>query len=66
MSIDYVRKTYAMPWLKRGMDVLALGKPGKVTKVTHYVWVRLNDKPAAKPYHPDDVKQPHKTRDGNG
>lgn len=35
MSIEYVRRCYRMPWLKRGLRVLALGKPGRVTRAAH-------------------------------
>jgi hypothetical protein len=53
----YVRDAYGMPWLKRGIAVLADGKPGTVTDATHYVFVRLNTEKHARPYHPRDVTQ---------
>lgn len=56
MSLDYVRDHYSMPWLKRGLAVLALGKPGTVTDATHYVFVRLDGQKHSRPYHPSDVK----------
>lgn len=53
----YVRDAYGMPWLKRGVAVLAIGKPGKVTHATHYVFVRLDGEKHPKPYHPSDVTE---------
>jgi len=55
MSIPYVRARYRMPWLKRGLRVLAMGKPGVVTRATAHVYVRLDGERRAKPYHPHDV-----------
>jgi len=56
MSIEYVRRCYRMPWLKRGLRVLALGKPGRVTRATAHVYVRLDGEQHAKPYHPHDIE----------
>lgn len=53
----YVRDYYGMPWLKRGLAVLACGKPGKVTDATHYVFVKLDGEKHSRPYHPSDVSQ---------
>lgn len=52
----YVRDAYGMPWLAKGIAVMACGKPGVVTDATHYVFVRINGEKHARPYHPDDVK----------
>jgi hypothetical protein len=54
---DYVRNYYGMPWVGRGVRVLALGKPGVITNASHYINVRLDGQKHANPYHPDDVKQ---------
>ena len=55
--MDYVRKAYSMPWLKRGLGVMALGRAGTVTSASHYVHVRLDGEKRARRYHPNDVKR---------
>lgn len=55
-SLDYVNRTYQKNF-KRGTRVLALGKPGVVTRGTHHVYVRLDGEKRAEPYHPNDVKE---------
>lgn len=56
MSIQYVRDTYKMPWLKRGARVqIRGGVSGRVTSATRYVWVRHAGSTHSRPYHPGDV-----------
>jgi hypothetical protein len=55
------------PWMKVGAIVLALGKPGTITKMqentldgVEYVYnisVKLSGAKFANPYHPNDVKE---------
>lgn len=54
-SLDYVNRTYGKSF-KRGCRVMALGKPGVVTRGTHYVYVLLDGEKHAAPYHPSDVE----------
>jgi len=60
-QFDYIANAYGKRF-HRGQEVLALGKPGKVTRATHHVWVRLDPRAHSDPYHPDDVtpKEPTK------
>lgn len=58
-AFDYVREHYGMPWVGRGVRVLAGGKPGVITDATHYIMVRLDGQKHANPWHPSDVKQGH-------
>lgn len=57
MSVQWVRDYYVMPWLKIGLPVLAIGKPGTVTSATQYVFVRLDGEKHSRPYHPGDVTE---------
>ncbi len=52
---DYVRQHYNMPWLKRGVRVLANGEPGTVMSATMHIKVRLDGEKHGHPYHPHDV-----------
>lgn len=54
MSFEYIKSYYGLEF-KRGQQVLALGKPGKVTSATNHVNVRLDGDKHARPYHPTDV-----------
>lgn len=56
--MDYVRKTYGMPWLKRGVVVRIRGnETGVVTSASQYVNVRLNGETRSRIFHPGDVKR---------
>lgn len=55
------------PWMFEGSSVLALGKPGKITKFemceineimyVYYIHVQLGNKTWSAPYHPKDVQE---------
>jgi hypothetical protein len=51
MSMDYVRRTYGVP-AKRGLRVTVDGRPGVITRATHYVYVRFDDVGFSRPCHP--------------
>ena len=58
MGMDYIRKTYGVP-AKRGMRVIAYGKPGVITSAHGpHLMIRLDDYKHPRPYHPSDVKYP--------
>jgi hypothetical protein len=54
-QFDYIARAYGKRF-KRGQEVIALGKPGRVTSADHYVYVCLHNGPKHPlPHHPDDV-----------
>lgn len=57
MSIDYVKKTYGMPWIKVGLKVQTIKGQGVITSATHYIFVRLEGNRHPLPFHPKDVTQ---------
>jgi len=54
-------------WMKRGAEVLALGKLGKISSMqkntidsidyVYYINVKLIGQLSSEPYHPNDIKQ---------
>lgn len=55
MSFKYIEQAYGVRY-KRGQRVLGLGQPGRVTRATHYLYVRLDGMRHSVPFHPTDVK----------
>jgi hypothetical protein len=51
MSMDYVRRTHGVP-AKRGLRVTVDGRPGVITRATHYVYVRFDGNRFSRPCHP--------------
>lgn len=54
-GFDYIERMYGRKFYK-GQVVMALGKPGVVTKADHHVHVRLSHLKHSNPYHPTDVE----------
>lgn len=56
--MDYVRKRYDMPWLKRGVRVVALGHIGRVTSCRYgQVRVLVDGERIPRTFPPPDVKE---------
>lgn len=58
MSMAYIRKTYGVP-VARGRRVEVRKSNGalfygRITRATHYVFIRLEGERHARPYHPTD------------
>jgi hypothetical protein len=50
--MEYIRETYNV-YAKRGMQIIAIGKPGIITGSTNeYLRVRLNGEKKSRLYHP--------------
>jgi hypothetical protein len=49
--MDYVRRTYGVP-ARRGLRVTVDGKPGVITRATHYVFVRFDGTDYSRACHP--------------
>lgn len=55
-AFDYIERMYKRTFHK-GMRVVALGKPGRVTGTqSAHVMVRLDSLKHSNPYHPTDVE----------
>lgn len=54
-SCEYVRATYGLT-VTRGDCVATPRGPGRVCGATHHVWVQLDGKRHADPWHPSDVR----------
>jgi hypothetical protein len=53
--LQYIKDYYGLEFYI-GQKVLALGKPGIITKGTHYVFVKLDGENIERNYHPKDIK----------
>lgn len=51
MSMEYVRTYYGVP-ARRGLRVTVDGRPGVITRATHYVFVRFDGLRFSRPCHP--------------
>ena len=54
MSAAYVRSTYRLPKVKRGLKVVYRGVEGKITSFSNYVHIRLNGEKKTIKAHPKD------------